>query len=126
MVGMLLKKICDVTSLKKGKATILRMDGEQIALYFDGSEVFAFSPFCPHARANLTMGSFHEQEVKCHWHGWRFSLRDGEGVNNDSRLKTYPVKVEDGIVFVELNQQIEEKKPTVNEDPFMPEIKWKK
>jgi len=119
-------KICDVSSLKKGRATIFRLKGEQIALYVDGEEIFAFSPFCPHARANLTMGSFHEQEVKCHWHGWRFSLRDGEGVNNDSRLKTYPVTVENGIVFVELNQQIEEKKPTVNEDPFMPEIKWKK
>lgn len=119
-------KICDISSLKKGRATIFRLKGEQIALYFDGEEIFAFSPFCPHARANLTKGTFCKQEVECHWHGWRFNLRDGNGLNNEARLKTYPVTVENGIVFVQLNQQSEEKKPTVNEDPFMPEIRWKK
>ncbi len=121
----MVEKICDISSFKKGHGTIFQVAGKQIAVYFDGEEIFAFSPFCPHARANLTKGTFRKQEVKCHWHGWRFNLQDGEGLNNDARLKTYPVTVQNGEVFIGFQDE-KEIKPAESEDLFMPEIKWKK
>ncbi|MCK5879182.1 MAG: Rieske (2Fe-2S) protein [Holophagae bacterium] len=122
----MVKKICDISSLKKDTAKVFRVEGEQVAVYFDGEELFAFSPFCPHARANLTKGTFQNHEVKCHWHGWRFSLQDGKGLNNDARLKTYPITVQDGEVFIEFEEQQQKGRALEREDLFMPEIKWKK
>ncbi|NOY23264.1 MAG: Rieske (2Fe-2S) protein [Acidobacteria bacterium] len=122
---MIVKKVCDLTSLKKGRATVFRVSGKQVAVYFDGKEIFAFSPFCPHARANLTKGTFQGHEVRCHWHGWRFNIKDGEGLNNDANLKTYPVTVQDGEIFVDFEEQQAEGNSIDNEDLFMSEIKWK-
>lgn len=120
------EKICEVSSLKRNHATIFRVEGRQVAVYFNGEDIFAFSPFCPHARANLTKGTFQNHEVRCHWHGWRFSLQDGKGLKNDSRLKTYPVTVQDGEVFIELEEEQQEGKATEREEFCMPEIEWKK
>ncbi len=121
----MLKKVCNLTRLEKGRPTVFRVSEKQVALYFDGKEIFAFSPFCPHARANLTKGTFRGHEVRCHWHGWRFNLKDGEGLNNDANLKIYPVTVQDGEIFVDFEEQQMDGDSIDNEDLFMPEIKWK-
>ena len=123
----MLEKICEVSVLKKGRAMTFRINGKQIAVFFDGEKVFAFSPFCPHARANLTKGFFQGHEVKCHWHGWRFNLENGKGLNNDSCLTLYEASVREGIVFVELPEAAEDEVTSFSgeEDFFMPEIKWK-
>ncbi|RLE18751.1 MAG: hypothetical protein DRJ14_02800 [Acidobacteria bacterium] len=119
------ESVCDVSSLKEGQARVYRVNGKHVAIYFDGEDVFAFSPHCPHARANLTKGTFQKDAVRCHWHGWRFSLQDGKGLNNDAELKTYPASIRDGEVMVELVEPEGQPKQEEGEDSFMPEIKWK-
>ena len=86
-------------------------------------EVVTFSPFCPHARANLLHGRFENDTVTCHWHGWTFDLPSGAGTNNDSCLSVFPVEVKAGVVYL-LAENQEAEQP--DEDYFMPEIKWKK
>lgn len=118
------KKLCLTQELKPGKPTVILSDGKKVAVMktADGA-VIAFSPFCPHARANLLHGRFENDTVTCHWHGWTFDLRSGEGTNNDSRLHMFPVVEEAGVVYlVAENRDVEQP----GEDFFMPEIKWKK
>ena len=36
----------------------------------------------------------------CPWHGWRYDVRDGSTDHPNADVKTYPVTVRDGEVFV--------------------------
>jgi nitrite reductase/ring-hydroxylating ferredoxin subunit len=40
--------------------------------------------------------------VRCPWHRWEYSIVDGSNAGNitKTRIRTYPVKVEDGQVYV--------------------------
>ena len=118
------KKLCAESDLKKESGKIFLIEGKKIGVYFNGNEIFAFSPFCPHARANLTHGAFDRHTVKCHWHGWRFDLESGKGLNNGSQLETYRVSRQNGWIYVAFEKNREVEGPD-DSDFLMPEIKWK-
>ena len=40
--------------------------------------------------------------LTCHWHNWKFDLRTGATIYGGDTLRTYPVKVEDGAVWLDL------------------------
>ncbi len=118
------KRLCLLQELNSEKPTLVVNDGKKVAVMktADGT-VVAFSPFCPHARANLLHGRFEKDRVTCHWHGWTFDLASGEGTNNDSCLSMFPVEVEAGVVYL-VTEKPETDQP--DDEYFMPEIKWKK
>ena len=51
------------------------------------------------------------------------TLVTGKGTNNDAVLTTYPVRVDEDEVFVQLEGDAEPMEP--DEAFFMPEIRWK-
>jgi 3-phenylpropionate/trans-cinnamate dioxygenase ferredoxin subunit len=97
-----------------GRALVVGRIGE--------NEYFALSGACPHQGADLAAGrlagtcvptdevgryEFDPDVVvlRCPWHGFEFDVRTGRHVfvpRSRFRLKSYPVAVEDGGVFVEL------------------------
>jgi nitrite reductase/ring-hydroxylating ferredoxin subunit len=41
--------------------------------------------------------------VECAMHGWRYDVTTGAGLTNDySDLRTWPVKIENGDIFIEI------------------------
>lgn len=116
------KEICTVGELKLNRPTLFTVGQKKIALMRTEHGIVAFSPVCPHARANLMHGRYDGTRVTCHWHGWSFDLQTGAGTNNEAQLVTFPVRtVGDGVVVT-----IEEPEPDVIEkDDMMPEIRWK-
>lgn len=75
--------------------------------------------YCPHAGAPICSGQIHgyvtsnapgqlgydaERKIlRCPWHHWEFDLESGEGsCSGTGRIKTYPVKEENGEVWVDL------------------------
>jgi nitrite reductase (NADH) small subunit len=45
--------------------------------------------------------------VVCPWHGWEFDVGTGEAIWDSSlRIRTYPVRVIDGRIFVETNAKL--------------------
>lgn len=62
--------------------------------------VFAMSALCPHARGPLEKGIFKDGLLTCPWHNWQFDPHTGASPGG-STAKCYPVKVEDGQVFVD-------------------------
>lgn len=95
-----------------GGACVL-IDGQQIAIfnYTDPAtglpaRWYATQNLCPHKQQMiLSRGmigdSRGEPKVACPFHKKTFSLETGKNLNGeDYRLKTYPVKVENGEVFV--------------------------
>ena len=77
-------------------------DGSELAIYNVNGEFYATENSCPHRGAPLTEGTMCEHIVECGLHGWQFDVRTGECLTVEERIKTYSVKVEEGIVKVEI------------------------
>src|SRR5215218_3902167 len=76
-------------------------DGNELAVYNVDGEYYATENFCPHKGALLTEGVLCGHIVECGWHGWQFDVRNGECLTVREKIRTYSVKVEDGLVKVE-------------------------
>ena len=68
-----------------------------------GDEVFALHDKCPHKGGPLSQGIVHGRKVTCPLHAWNISLEDGNAVAPDvGCARKYPVKVEQGVVYLAL------------------------
>ena len=67
------------------------------------NQVFALQDKCPHKGGPLSQGIVFGTTVACPLHGWNICLGDGNAVAPDKgSAKTFPVKVEDGRVLLEV------------------------
>lgn len=90
-----------------GGAAVL-VEGEQIAIFNFTTEGrwYATQNQCPHKgemaiSRGLTGDSEGHPKVACPFHKKIFSLEDGACLTDESyHLKTYPVKIEEGFVFI--------------------------
>lgn len=58
---------------------------------------------CPHAGGPLGQGTLHGNYLVCPWHGFEFDCRTGlNDDDEDMKLETYPVVLQNGDIFVEL------------------------
>ena len=65
--------------------------------------VFALEDKCPHKNGPLSQGIVHDGCVTCPLHNWVISLETGAAQGADEgQTASFPVKVEDGIVFLGL------------------------
>ncbi len=79
--------------------------GRDIAIYTVGSEVYATDNLCTHGNARLCDGFLEGHEIECPLHQGRFDVRDGRPTCAPvtEPLRSYPVKVEGGRVFLRLD-----------------------
>ena len=75
-------------------------DGDELAVYNVNGEYYATENFCPHRGALLSEGALCGHIIECGLHGWQFDVRTGECLTVKERIRTYRVKVEDGLVKV--------------------------
>lgn len=83
-------------------------NGLQIAVFNFSrrSEWYATQNLCPHKKQMILsrgmLGSEEEEpKVACPFHKKTFSLKSGANLNGDEcDLSTYPVKVENGVVYI--------------------------
>ena len=86
----------DVTRFDHGGATY--------ALYRTDDTYYATAGLCTHENVHLADGLVMGNIIECPKHNGRFDLRTGEakGAPVCINLKTYPVKVEGGRVFIQI------------------------
>jgi len=96
---------------REGRAVSL--DGREIAIFNLGSappdavdRFVAVDNQCPHKRGPLADGIVAGASVVCPLHAWKISLVDGRverpSGSSGPGVRTYPVRVEDGVVLVGL------------------------
>jgi nitrite reductase/ring-hydroxylating ferredoxin subunit len=86
----------------KGKA-VIRHDGRQILLVSGAAGTFACVNRCPHEGYPLSEGTLTEGCVlTCNWHNWKFNLSSDATLVGGDRLTRFPVKLEDGRVWLDL------------------------
>ncbi|MDQ0504532.1 toluene monooxygenase system ferredoxin subunit [Xanthobacter agilis] len=62
----------------------------------------AFQGVCPHTNAPLSDAEFDGRVLTCPIHNWTWDLASGAPIEpQESPLAEYPVKVEDGVVFID-------------------------
>jgi ferredoxin-nitrite reductase len=96
----------------EGVGLEVEIGGHRMALFRVGGEVLAIDNVCPHSGGPLAEGSLCDGLVTCPWHGWTFDVRSGRGVSRpDCRVRTYPVRVENGQVLVQLGASMAVESP---------------
>ena len=85
---------------------VIRFDheGKTFALYRKDDEFFATDGLCTHEQIHLADGLVMDYVIECPKHNGRFDYRTGaaKGAPVCVDLKTYPVKVEAGQLFINL------------------------
>lgn len=79
-------------------------DGTRIALYNVNGAYYATQDTCTHEEASLCdEGHIEADRVVCSWHYCEFSIATGAALNSpcSEPLKTFPVRVIEGVVHVE-------------------------
>ena len=94
-------KAVEASALAPGQAMELTVGGKAVALFNVNGTFYATSNTCIHRGGPLGQGFLEGQNVTCPWHSWQYDVTTGENVvNREMKVASYPVKVEDGLVLV--------------------------
>ncbi len=98
--------LCNEADLPDGEARAFEIDGARLCLVNDAGEFFCVDDLCTHGRAFLSEGYCDTEDcvVECPLHGGLFDYKTGEAAGDPAEkpVKTYPVRIEDGQVQVQL------------------------
>jgi 3-phenylpropionate/trans-cinnamate dioxygenase ferredoxin component len=96
---------CKADDLNKEDVFRFDHDDRTFAIYRNlDDQYFATDCYCTHEQAHLADGFVEDDIIECPMHNGRFNYRTGEAMGAPVciDLKTYPVKVEAGKVFINL------------------------
>lgn len=79
-------------------------EGHVYAVYNTEEGFFATDGMCSHEEQSLDEGLVVGRVIECPLHGGRFDIPTGKALSAPAcvDLKTYPVKVEEGKIFIQL------------------------
>ena len=100
-----MEKVAKLSELKDSEVKGVKVNGEEIAIYRVGNEVFATSDICTHAECVISENyDVQGEEVECTCHGSKFNIKTGENTVPPAvePLKTYPTKIEGDNILVEV------------------------
>ncbi len=96
-------RICKVADLPEKKGVRFEINDEDLAVFKVDNEIFVISNVCPHNRVALIyQGYLCNESVTCPIHGWKFDLRSGNTLSNQSNIRKYETKIIDGEIFANL------------------------
>ncbi len=93
-----------VDAVPQGDVIGVEVAGRDIALYSVDGEIYASDNLCTHGHARLCDGFLDGHEIECPLHQGKFDVRSGQALCAPltEDLRTYPVKIDGGRVFVAL------------------------
>lgn len=95
--------VAKISDIPKGSGQMLELDGLKIALFNVDGKICAISGVCPHRGGPLGDGHLEGSRVTCPWHAWEFDVKTGECLTlPGDKQKTYPTKIKDGEVWIEV------------------------
>jgi 3-phenylpropionate/trans-cinnamate dioxygenase ferredoxin subunit len=87
-----------------GEAVVVEADGKQLALCNTGEGLYAIDDVCTHDGGSLDQGKLDGNQIECPRHGARFDVTTGRALCLPAvrPVRTYPVRVHDGTVEVDV------------------------
>jgi nitrite reductase (NADH) small subunit len=100
---MAFAKLAFLSELPPGSLIEVVRGDEIYALCNVDGDVRALSGVCPHAGGPLGQGAMEGSLVTCPFHAWQFESATGAcDFNETICVPTYPVRVENGEIFVDI------------------------
>lgn len=95
------------SDIPEGEVKVFEAENTGIALARVGGALFAVEDVCTHDDGPLGEGGLEGCEIVCPRHGARFDIRTGVATRMPAAgpVAVFPVKVENGEVFVELETE---------------------
>jgi len=97
-------EVCKLDEIPPSQARTVQAGDTMVAVFrLTDDRVKAVENRCPHKQGPLAEGIISGDDILCPLHNWRISLDSGEvAAPDEGCVKTYPVKVENGQVFLSL------------------------
>jgi nitrite reductase (NADH) small subunit/3-phenylpropionate/trans-cinnamate dioxygenase ferredoxin subunit len=94
-------RVAKTTDIPIGQGRAVPFDDRMIAVFNEAGVFHAIDDFCPHQGASLAEGYLDEGAVACPWHAWRFSIHNGEWLDNPKVcVESFDVRVEKSDIYV--------------------------
>jgi naphthalene 1,2-dioxygenase system ferredoxin subunit len=89
----------------EGEAVRVEIGNKNLAVYNVDGKIYCTDNICTHGNALLSDGFLEGFEIECPFHQGRFDVRDGRVTCDPvtKPVKSYPIHVKDGRVFVDLS-----------------------
>jgi nitrite reductase/ring-hydroxylating ferredoxin subunit len=97
-------RVPNASDMLAGSMISVTAPGKRLIVYRTIAGYFATDRRCTHQGADLMRGYFDQDIIECPVHQGRFNVCSGAALSAPAStpLKTYPVKITDGQVFVEI------------------------
>lgn len=99
-------RVCAEDEISPDEGSVLAVDPPVAVWNVDG-ELYATDDTCTHEDFSLADGYLDGCQVECALHWAKFDVRTGQALNLPAcfPLRTYPVRVTDGVVYVDLSSR---------------------
>lgn len=97
------ERVCKAETIPEGGMRLVIADAQLVVLAWpEEGELKAFQGVCPHANTPLDEAEFDGRVLSCPKHNWTWDTMSGAPIHpQESALAEYPVKVEDGVVYID-------------------------
>ncbi|MFC3894512.1 bifunctional 3-phenylpropionate/cinnamic acid dioxygenase ferredoxin subunit [Lentzea rhizosphaerae] len=97
-------RVCALMDLPPGEAVRIVGPHAPLAVFNADGALYAIDDTCTHQEASLSEGWLEGCFVECPLHAASFDLRTGEPTSLPAKrpVKTHPVVVKDGVVYVDV------------------------
>ena len=100
---MKLIELLSAAALEPGECRVVEPDGLELALCNVGGQYYCVQNECPHSYGPLGDGTLEGSTLTCPIHAWEFNVVTGESIDGwGINLATFPCRVVDGTVYIEL------------------------
>ncbi|HXD68168.1 MAG TPA: Rieske (2Fe-2S) protein [Solirubrobacteraceae bacterium] len=116
-------RVCPLNEIPEPGGVMVDIGDREIGVFRHEAQVYAYDNRCIHQGGPVCSGELvgvtrrqlgaggqaigdrldeHEMRLVCPWHGWEYDLATGEVAHDRRRrLRSFPVTVEDGVVYVD-------------------------
>jgi nitrite reductase (NADH) small subunit len=112
-------RVATIEEIPPGGRKIVKVQGREVGVFNLEGRFYALKNVCRHQGARVCLGKVsgttlpskvyefkygrEGQILRCPWHGWEYDITTGQSLfDDDVKVVTYGVHVEDGEVFVEM------------------------
>lgn len=102
---MAFPRVIKASGVPDGGVAKAVVNKRELAIIHRGGDFFALDGVCTHEGGPLGEGTTDREELVCPWHEGLYTIRTGEanpGADWVTDIKSFPVKVQDGYVWVDL------------------------
>ncbi len=94
-------KVCPPSEIPEGRARIVHLPTERVAVFKHQNEIYAISNVCSHQNGPLGEGRIVDGCVTCPWHGYQFDPKNGKSPPPfEDQVATYEVRLMGGCIYV--------------------------